>query len=173
MTAPVIGGTTSQFRTDSFTELQKTVRRVLLDYKSAVVTLPNYGKTARDVLGERLYLGAADDAQLVFPHAVMRLDTDNRGNNHGMRLDGALEVLIHGKPWSQLGDVHDVADLFDQCMLSLVENHQGLIFCHGFSRLQMPRGTTAPIDGEVCTVRVQYTLAIWPAFLTSLTRVLT
>lgn len=172
MTSPVIGGTTSQARTDSFEELEKTVRKVLLDYVNDVSGSPHFGKSARDLIGERLHIDSLPDGTPSFPCAVMRLQTSSVGRMHGMKLDGDLELLVHGKPRTQRTAVSAVADLFDQCMISLCENRHGLIICHGNSRLSMPRGTD-PVDSEVTTTRLTYTLSIWPAFLTSLTRVLT
>ena len=168
MTSPVQGGTTAEFSTSSTEAVMKTLRRMLLDYRNA------RGETARDILKERLFETRSRDSPLVFPYAVMRLETSNGGLWHGMRLDGSLEVLVHGRPWAQQRAVYAVADLFDQCLLARTMTRgspRGLIFAHGFQRATLPPGT-APIDSEVVTVRLQYTLAIWPSFLTSLTYVL-
>lgn len=160
MTAPVIGGTTSTFRTDSMVEMAKALRRSLLDYTNKA------GQSAREYFGERLYNGRAPDTGLVFPYAVMRLQTRGTGQNNGLRLNGDLEVLVHGRPWAQQEIVESVADLFDQAMLVLVMNKpgQGLVFCHGMQRTLMP-SASSPVDSEVVTVRLSYTLTIFPRFL--------
>jgi hypothetical protein len=166
--APVQGGTTAEWRTDSTVAVMKSIRRLLLDFQN------DRGESARDVLGERLFDTRSRDAALVFPYAVMRLQTQNDGTSHGMRLDGFLEVQVHGRPWAQQTAVYAVADLFDQCMTARIVSQReakGLILCHGFNRQTLPPGT-APIDSEVITVRLEYMLGIWPSFLTSLTGVL-
>lgn len=163
--APVRGGTTQEWSTTSTVAVMKTLRRMLLDFRNG------RGETARDLLGERLFETRSSDAPLVFPYAVMRLQTENPGTYHGMRLTGALEVQVHGRPWAQQAAVYAVCDCFDQCMLARIMHRRAIIFCHGFQRATLPPGT-APIDSDVITVRLEYTLAIWPEFLTSLTNVL-
>ena len=159
---PVQGGTTiAAWSTDSTVAMMKTMRRMLLDWRNP------HGQSARDLIGERLFDTRSRDTALVFPYAVMRLQTQNDGINHGMRLTGFLEVQVHGRPWAQQAAVYAVCDLFDQSMVARWMNRTGLIVCHGSQRATLPPGT-APIDSEVCTVRLEYTLLIWPAFLTSL-----
>lgn len=162
---PLKGGTTATWDTSSTVAVMKTLRRFLLDFQNAS------GASARDYLGERFFDGRSRDAALTFPYAVARLETQNDGTNHGMRLTGYLEVQVHGRPWTQQQDVYAICDLFDQCMVGRWMNQNGLIVAHGFSRATLPPGT-APIDSEVITVRLEYTLLIWPSFLTALTYVL-
>jgi len=162
---PEQNGTTVTPSTDSTTMVMKTLRRLLLDFQNS------RGESARDWIGERLFETRARDAPLVFPYAVMRLQTENDGSYHGMRLTGALEIQVHGRPWMQQAAVYAVCDLFDQYMTGRWLSQRepsALIFCHAFQRATLPPGTAA-IDSEVITVRLEYTLAIWPAFLTSLT----
>ena len=45
---------------------------------------------------------------------------------------------------------------------------QGLIFTANVQRDELPQGSGA-VDSETCTIRLLFTLAIWPAYLTSLT----
>lgn len=163
--APEQGGTTSQFKTGSMLDVKKSLRRLLLDYRNAG------GRSAREILDERMWDTRARDNQPTFPYAVFRLQTQNPGTYHGMRLDGNLEVQVYGRPFSQQEAVEAVADLFDQCMVSRLLRRQGLIFCHGFTRQTLPVAGAA-IDSEVVTVRLGYQLAIWPALLTDLTTVL-
>jgi len=160
--APQQRGTTATWSTESTVAMMKTMRRMLLDWRNP------RGETARDYLGERLFETRSPDSPLVFPYAVMRLETQNDGTNHGMRLTGFLEVQVHGRPWTQQAVVYAIADLFDQSMVGRWMNRRGLIVAHGFSRQTLPPGT-APIDSEVVTVRLEYTLLMWPQFLTALT----
>ena len=159
---PTRGGTTiPAWSTESTVAMMKTMRRMFLDYRNA------RGESARDLIGERLFDTRSRDAPLVFPYAVMRLQTQNDGINHAMRLTGFLEVQVHGRPWAQQAAVYAVCDLFDQSMVARWMNQTGLIVCHGLQRATLPPGT-APIDSEVITVRLEYTLLMWPQFLTSL-----
>lgn len=163
---PLSGGTTSRFTTDAFEALLATLRRILLDYTN------ENGDSARSIIVERLYQERAPDETLDFPYATMRLTSESFGTHHGMRLTGTLEVLCYGRPQRQLKTVQRLATLFDQCMLCLVETTDSLILCHGSRREPLPNGPAA-VDSEVVTIRLTYTLAIWPEYLTSLTRVLT
>ncbi len=163
-TPPVQGGTFSDFSTDSTMAVKKALRRTLLDY-----TNPITQRNARTIIQERLYIDKADNIS-TFPYGVLRLGTDNPGSYQGLRLNGALEVQLFGRPWRMQPIVEGVADLCQQCMWSAVLNRKGLIFCHGSERATLPPATAgAPaVDSEVCTVRLVFTLAIWPSFLTSL-----
>lgn len=149
-------------RTDSTNAIIKTISDMLLSWANAE------GKRASQVIEDRMYQVRAPN-NVTFPYATVRLATRNDGKYHGMRLDGMLEVQVYGRPWSQQKDVNDVADLFDQAMVSTVENGHGLIFCHGWQRDALPPGGS-PVDSETVTIRLVYTLAIWPEYLTSLSR---
>ena len=161
---------TSPRLTTSTIAVVQTLRDILLSWENAD------GAKAADTLQgatdaqPRFYIGKTPN-NLTFPYATLRLSTRNDGKYHGMRLTGALEVLLYGRPWTQLDIVNAVADLFDQAMLVTVESSHGLLFCFGSQRDQLPPGGD-PVDSETVTIRLVYTLAIWPAFLTSLTRTL-
>jgi hypothetical protein len=131
------------------------------------------GSSARDILAERLYVARAPDVPTAWPYGVMRLETSNDGSYNGMRLTGTLEVLLFGRPWAQMEQIDAVADLFDRCAVARILNTDGLVFAHGFQRATLPGSSYQTIDAEVVTVRLSYTLAIWPTYLTNLTRVLT
>ena len=161
MTAPPISSATT-----SLLAVTQAARAALLAYANP------QGAMATDILfpdvNQGCYIGRAPDNP-TYPFAVMRLNTRNAGRNHGLRLDGSLEIQIYGKPYTQQENVNAVADLFEQAMLLWIGNAagQGLVFSHGTQRDQLPPGP-APIDSEVVTVRLLYTLAIWPQYLTSI-----
>lgn len=148
--------------TRSTNEILETLRRALLDYENA------NGDALRDTLGENLWRNRAPDNQ-PFPYGTMRLSTRNDGKYHGLRLEGKLEVQIYGRPASQLEVLNDAADLCDQAMTFYVgASAGGLMFTHAFQRDEMPPAGS-PVDSETCTIRLVYSLAIWPAYLTNLT----
>lgn len=117
-----------------------------------------------------LYRVRAPDDR-AFPYGTMRLEADNPGTYNGLRLNGTLEVLLYGRPWTQRELVENAADLIEGAMYDLLVNTDGLIFCHGKTRATLPPGGE-PSDSEVCTVRLTFTLAIWPAYLTRLGTIL-
>lgn len=169
MTVPAIAATTATGKTASMNDVLATLRDELLSFKVD----GEGGDSARDYIEERLYQNRAPDGTPKFPYGTMRLAVENDGRNHGQRLTGTLEVFVYGRPHQQWQDVNDVCDLFDQAMLCMRARTQGLMFAHGKTREPMPPSYgAAAVDGEVVTIRLTYTLAIWPAYLTKLTRVL-
>lgn len=168
MTAPAIGGTTGRTRTESTNDVLAIIRAALLDYSNG------NGDGARDIIGERLYIDAAPSGgtSLSFPYGVMTAAFGDSPGNFRLRQNVELEVQLHGKPQRAREALNDLADLFDAAMLTFLHSSSGLAFCTGRTRSAMPAGG-APVDSEVVTIRLQYSLVVWPASLASLTRVLT
>ena len=148
-------------RTDGTVALLTTLRRALVEYRGTE------GAAITDVVQERFYQGRAPDNP-TFPYGVMRLATRNDGRYHGLRLEADLEVQWYGRPWTQREALEGVADLCDQAMLLLLRNAQGLIFSVGAMRETLPLAG-APADSETVTIRLLYTVVIWPEYLTRLT----
>lgn len=164
MTSPTtVGGDTS-----SWQALKTTIRRGLIGFQD-----PTVGRQIPDLLGKepecRLFVDRAPD-DTAFPYAVMRLSAMNDGGYAGLRLVGQLEVQIYGKPWT-MGDslVEPAADLMEQAMWSFLVNTDGLVYCHAKDRATLEPGAS-PADSEVYTVRLVFTLTIWPDYLTRLTQ---
>lgn len=153
-------------QTSSTAAFYTAVRQFLLDY----VTQDN--TRLSDILGEdpdtKLYIGRAADSTK-FPYGTIRLETSNDGRFHLMRLEGQLEILLHGRPWTQGDDIEDAADIVEQAMYEFLLHSDGLAFCHSKQRATLPPGVD-PADSEVYTVRLVFTLAIWPAYLTRLSQ---
>jgi hypothetical protein len=154
--------------TSGWLNIMKAIRRSLLAY-----TLQN-NEYLSDILGTepdtRLFLvRAPDDAK--FPYGTLRLEATNDGMYHGMRLSAQCEIMLYGRPWTQQAQVEAAADLIEQGMHQFILNSDGLAFCHGKQRQSLPPGPD-PADSEVCSVRLVFELAIWPAYLTRLTTVL-
>lgn len=153
--------TTATGLTDSTNAVLATLRQALLEYENAE------GVSAADFIADRLFQGRAPDNQ-DFSYASMRLNTRNDGGNHGLRLVGSLEIQVFGRPWSQYPDLNRLADLFDQAMTFYVANTQGLMACYAKQRDTLPTAGS-PIDSETPTIRLAYSLFIWPRYLTVLT----
>lgn len=127
------------------------------------------GGTLADIIGDNFFRNRAPDNQL-YPYGTYRMNTRKTPGYSGLRLDGKLEVQLYGRPSSQLEDISDAADLCEQAMLEYVKASppQGLIFTNDVQRDELPPAG-APVDSETVTIRLVFTLAIWPAYLTSLT----
>lgn len=102
-----------------------------------------------------------------WPYAVMNLSTSNAGRLHGLRLDAQLEVLIFARPFAQLQLANDCADGMDRALTFYVMSTNGLIVCSGKTRNVLPVAGP-PVDSETVTIRLVYTLVIWPRYLASL-----
>lgn len=138
------------------------LRRALLDFENV------NGDGLKAILGEKLYRRAAP-ANTKFPYAVFRLNTRRANGFNALRKNAQLEVQIYGRPASQLEAVSDAADLCEQAMNFYVDSSGGgLMFTNDVQRTELPQGS-APVDSETVSIRLAFTLAIWPAFLTSLT----
>lgn len=115
----------------------------------------------------RWWVGVAPNTA-VFPYAVMRLDQSNDGRSNGIRQTCPLEIMLYGRPQSEQPMLNDIADLVDQAMLALLHHSQGLIFQQARQRTTLPIAG-APADGDTVTIRLVYTLIIWPQFLYRIT----
>ncbi len=171
MTNPPVVPMVPDRATSSWMAVEKSIRSHLVGYSTTDnVYLSNFLEKIPRTEEPGLYRVRAPDDR-AFPYATMRLEADNLGTNQGMRMNGTLEVLLYGRPWTQRELVENAADLIEQAMYHLLVNTDGLIFCHGKTRATLPPGTD-PSDSEVCTVRLTFTLAIWPQYLTRLGTIL-
>jgi hypothetical protein len=148
--------------TASTTAILDAVRLALLDFENV------NGVTLRDTLGESLYRNRAP-GNLTFPYGTLRMNTRRTSGYSGRRLSGTLEVLLYGRPSSQIDEISDCADLCEQAMLDYVNaSPGGLLFTADVQRDELPPAGS-PVDSETITIRLVFALAIWPAYLTSLT----
>lgn len=153
--------------TSSTNAITSTLRDWILGYQS------DDGKTrVVDYLtGEdakpRWWVGLAPN-NAVFPYAVMRFDQNNTGGSNGIRQVCPLEVQLYGRPTSQQPVLNDIADLIDQAMLSLVHSAQGLMFQQARQRSTLPPAGP-PADSDTVTIRLVYTLIVWPQYLYRIT----
>lgn len=149
--------------TASTNSIIDTMRLALLDFENVD------GVKLRDTLGDSLYRNRSPD-NLAFPYGTMRMNTRRTPGYSGRRLDGKIEVLLYGRPSSQIDLISDCADLCEQAMLDYVNASplQGLLFTADVQRDELPPAGD-PVDSETVTIRLLFTLAIWPAYLTRLT----
>jgi hypothetical protein len=127
------------------------------------------GKTLSSALADatgtvKLYQVRAPD-HTPFPYATMRLISTRTGEHKGLRVQGQLEVLLYGRPWSQLADMEALADLIDEAMLFFRRSNDGLTFAQGSTRTTLPPAPS-PADSEIVTIRLVYNVAYWPKYLT-------
>jgi hypothetical protein len=149
--------------TSSTNAILEALRDALLTFENA-----NGGRLS-DTLGENLYLRRAPD-NMPFPYGTLRLSTQRTSGYNALRQTAKLELQLYGRPSSQFDVLSDAADLCEQAMNFYVNSSagQGLIFTNDVQRDELPQAG-APVDSETCTIRLVFTLAIWPAYLTSLT----
>lgn len=148
--------------TKSTNEIVETLRSAFLDFQNA------NGDSLKDIIGDNLYRRTAP-ANTPFPYGTMRYSAQRTRGYSGLRYDAKLEVQLYGRTSAQGEDISDAADLCEQAMLAYVNAAPGgLIFSDNVQRDELPEGG-APVDSETCTIRIAFSLAIWPAYITSLT----
>ncbi len=148
--------------TRSTNEIIETMRSALLDFENVD------GGSLKDFLGENLYRRAAP-ADTAFPYGTLRWSARRTPGYSGLRLTGKLELQLYGRSSAQMEDISDAADLCEQAMLEYVNaSVGGLIFTSDVQRDELPEAGP-PVDSETCAIRIAFSLAIWPAYLTSLT----
>ncbi len=146
--------------TASTIDVMKALRTYMLGYVD-----PD-GHAVRETLQRRFYdTRVPDTGSVTFPYAVHRAEFSNEGSGNGLRLRGDMELLVFGRPWAQQVLVNHVADQLHQSLLMLNTGQpEGLIFMKGFQRATLPPGQS-PVDSEVVTIRLSYSLIVWPQFL--------
>lgn len=148
--------------TASTNAILEAMREALLSFENVD------GASLRDILKGDLWRNRAPD-NTAFPYGTLRMNTKRTSGYGGLRLDGKLEVLLYGRPSSQIDVMSDAADLCEQAMLFFVSaTPGGLLFTADAQRDELPPAGD-PVDSETITIRILFTLAIWPAYLTSLT----
>jgi hypothetical protein len=157
MTTPALGST------DSTVSLLTLLHERLLGYRGPTGATLGASLSASDGSVRLYQVRAPDNAP--FPYATMRLISTRDGGYKGLRAKGQLEVLLYGRPWSQHQALEGLADLLDQAMLFFVRSNDGLTFTQDATRTTLPVAP-APADSETVTIRLMYSVAFWPKFLT-------
>lgn len=152
--------TTSTGNTDSTTAILGTLRAALLAYRTAS------GEGMPSVLND-LWIHRAPN-QTVMPYGVLRLFGRQTSGAHNSRRETALfEITLSCRPVTQLPTLERVADWCDEAMTQYVAIAQGLMFSRERQRDTMPFAGP-PVDSETGTIRLVYSLTLWPQFLVAL-----
>ena len=164
--------------TESTTDLERTLRTRLLTF----VPLGGSGPV-QDVIGATDG-GAGADGKLFWDRApdnidgraqgdtsptlwgVLRLKNRRQGGDHGERDLMELEVMLYGRPRSQKAVMEGIADRMDQAMLRYSDRTSGLVGTFpGRTRNTLPP-FKEPAASDVVQIMLEYTLVVWPAYLT-------
>jgi hypothetical protein len=163
--------------TDSTTGLEAVLRTRLLTFEP----LDGSG-TVASALGST-QTGAGSDGNLYWDRAPDNLDRimaaqgdplrwgvlrlkNRRTGGDGMERDMMeLEVMLYGRPRSQKAALDGVADRMDQAMLRYTDAASGLVGAWGRTRQALP-AFKEPADSDVVQIMLEYTLVVWPAYLT-------
>jgi hypothetical protein len=106
------------------------------------------------------------DQELPLRWGVLRLKNRRLGGDHGERDLMELEVMLYARPRSQKAAMEGIADRMDQAMLRYSDRTSGLVGTFpGRSRTTLPP-FKEPADGDVVQIMLEYTLVVWPAYLT-------
>jgi hypothetical protein len=76
-----------------------------------------------------------------------------------------LEVMLYGRPRSQRATLQGVADRMDQAMVRWVDAENGVVASSTSTRNTLPP-FKEPADSDVVQVMLEYTLRVYPAYLT-------
>jgi hypothetical protein len=76
-----------------------------------------------------------------------------------------LEVMLYGRPRSQRATLQGVADRMDQAMVRWVDADNGVVASSTSTRNTLPP-FKEPADSDVVQVMLEYTLRVYPAYLT-------
>ena len=150
--------------TTSTTALYDTLIARMMDFVPAGSPTPD---TLRDLLTGGMWAIQPPENAL-FPYGIVTLDVISDGEHAGLRQEADLEILLEHRPrtYTVASALEGYADLVDQALLWYVESvGNGMLFVRSRSRQSLPP-LPDPADRQVCTVRLSYSLVVWPAFLT-------
>jgi hypothetical protein len=163
--------------TESTTGLEAVLRTRLLTFEP----LDGSG-TVASALGST-QTGAGSDGNLYWDRAPDNLDRimaaqgdplrwgvlrlknwrDIPGQSEGKLTE--LEVMLYGRPRSQRATLQGVADRMDQAMVRWVDAESGVVAASTSTRNTLPP-FKEPADADVVQVMLEYTLRVYPAYLT-------
>jgi hypothetical protein len=96
---------------------------------------------------------------------VLRLKNwrDIPGQSEGKLTE--LEVMLYGRPRSQRATLQGIADRMDMAMVRYVDAESGVLASSVSTRNTLPP-FKEPADADVVQVMLEYTLRVYPAYLT-------
>lgn len=100
-----------------------------------------------------------------WPYAVIRLVNDVTSGPYQERIRFDLEVMIYGRPRTQMDKVRDLADLVDGALKQYSYSGVGFLRITGRMRNVPPPGS-GDADAEVVSARLLFSGFAWPRFLT-------
>lgn len=163
--------------TESTTALEATLRTRLLEFEP----LGGGGSVALELGSTES--GAGQDGNLYWDRApdnldrlmsdlglplrwgVLRLKNRRRSDENPERELAELEVMLYARPRSQKAALEGIADRMDQAMRRYRDMTSGVVACWGATRNTLPP-FKEPADNDVVQIMLEYTLVLWPAYLT-------
>jgi hypothetical protein len=163
--------------TESTTGIEAVIRTRLLTFEplgGATTVADELGSTASGAGQDgNLYWDRAPDnidrlmldLGLPLRWGVMRLKNwrDIPGQSEGKLTE--LEVMLYGRPRSQRATLQGIADRMDQAMVRYVDAENGVVAASTSTRNTLPP-FKEPADSDVVQVMLEYTLRVYPAYLT-------
>ena len=157
--------------TAGYTELYGVLRsRILTFVDPAGRTWASISGAAAGVGNDaRLWQDGAPVGFSSWPYGVMRIVDDVNDGPYQQRTVFSLEIMVYGRPRTQLDKVRDLADLIDGALLQYRYSAptEGFVKVTGRRRNMLPMGT-GDVDAEVVTSRQLFSGFAWPKFLTSI-----
>jgi hypothetical protein len=96
---------------------------------------------------------------------VLRLKNRRRQTDNPEREVAELEVMLYARPRSLAGGLEGIADTMDQAMMRYRDMTSGVICSSAATRNTLPP-FKEPADSDVVQIMLEYTLVLWPAYLT-------
>jgi hypothetical protein len=163
--------------TESTTGLEAVIRSRLLEFEP----LGGIGSVAIELGSTES--GAGQDGNLYWDRAPDNLDRimatlglplrwgvlrlknwrDIPGQSEGKLTE--LEVMLYGRPRSQRATLQGIADRMDQAMVRWVDAENGVVASSTSTRNTLPP-FKEPADSDIVQVMLEYTLRVYPAYLT-------
>jgi hypothetical protein len=163
--------------TDSTTALEAQLRTRLLTFEplgGLTTVAAELGSTESGAGADgNLYWDRAPDnldrtmAALSLPlrWGVLRLKNRRSDMENAEREVVELEVMLYGRPRNQKAVLEGVADRMDMAMRRYRDASSGFLGSIGKTRNTLPP-FKEPADSDVVQIMLEYTLVLWPAYLT-------
>lgn len=155
---------------DSNEAIKRALRNHILDFQPLDDNGDPLGAPLRARYGggtsARIYFDALPD-NLAFPNGIARLINQRRsGAYNGERISADLEIMLYERNAANAAALEADADIVDAAMLrAKVSQGSGFMFSREGTRDTLPP-SAEPESRGVVTVRLLYSVVIWPRYLT-------